>query len=336
MVLSSRKTSCIWCDKRLINYAPQSTSKVNFGPRQRGNEHILPKSIFGKIITRDLCVSCNSMFGSICDHAILKDQRIIEAAGKAGYEFKDLHKKSEGKRTTIDGREIPGLYRGGEFIPHPQLSPKQNLMISANDWSRLRDNIQKSLIAKVRLKNLALTNEQIYAEVETLLRAVDAEPSKRHFNKMIGEGFQLTEVKGPIVITREMFSWETEWCLAKIVFELSSLVWPEEYQVYFRDLIARFRSFIEKQQHDASTKTGTGIFTFTQLDAVPEKCHEINGVITPTKSEWQLTFFGTARWHWKQIVKPIKAPPGNGYQLMIKNPFGSPSSPDAQVDFVPL
>lgn len=297
---------------------------------------MIPRSVFGRIITRDVCISCNSMFGSICDHAMLKDQRINEAANKAGIEFKDLNKKFEGKQKTDSGKEIRTLYKDGKFKPLPQLSPKQDLMIPANDWPCLRSDTKKSLIAKVLLKNLPLTLKQIHAEVEMILQAVDAEPSKRHFNKTIGEGFQLTEAKGPVVATCEMLPWETEWCLAKIVFELSSLVWPEEYQIYFRNLIALFRSFIEKQQYDASTKTGTGIFTFTQLNAVPEKCHEIIGVITPTKSEWQLTFFGTARWHWKQIVKPIKAPPGNGYQLTIKNPFGSSSSPDAQVDSVSL
>ena len=334
MILSNRKTSCIWCGKRLVNYI--SPSNVNFGPKQRGEEHIIPKSVFGRIKTHDVCISCNSMFGNVCDHAILKDQRINEAANKVGIKFEDLNKKFEGKRKTESGKEIRVLYENGKNKPLPQLSPKQNLMIPANEWPHLRSDTKKSLIAKVLLKKLPLTLEQIHTEVETLLKAVDVEPNKKHFNETIGEGFQITEAKGPVMVTREVFPWETEWCLAKIVFELSSLVWPEEYQIYFRDLTARFRGFIEKQQHDAATKTGTGIFTFTQLEAVPEKCHEIISIITPTKSEWQLTFFGTARWYCTQIVKPIKAPSGNGYQLTIRNPFGSTSSPDAQIDCVTL
>src|SRR5205085_4019895 len=119
----------------------------------------------------------------------------------------DLHGGFVGKQKTSSGSEVRMLYRDGQFSPLPQLSPIQNLNVPANEWNARRQQIEGSLIAKVARKNLALTNEQIRAEVRRLLAAVDADRTTKHFNDIIGEGFQLTESSGPVAVPRETFPW---------------------------------------------------------------------------------------------------------------------------------
>lgn len=292
---------------------------------------MIPDSAFGRIITRDLCKPCNDRFGQICDHALINDQRIINAAGKAGHKFTDLHGTFVGKQKTSSGGEIRMLYRNGNFCPLPQLSPKQNLIIPANQWKATRQQIEGALIAKVARRNLPLTNEQIRIEVRRLLAAVDADPSKTHFNETIGEGFQPTKSSGLLAVIHETYPWETEWCLAKIVFELSVLVWPDAYQFYCKPVIALFRDFLEKQEHDKVSKTGQGIFTFTQEDTPPQSKHEIINLLSPRRIEWELRFFGTACWKWSSSLTPVNGHPDQEYRIVVANLFGPENLQDASV-----
>ena len=58
MILAEQRTlprksgACIWCGRRFL---PDGVKRdVNFGPVERSKEHIIPESIFGQLITRDL------------------------------------------------------------------------------------------------------------------------------------------------------------------------------------------------------------------------------------------------------------------------------------------
>jgi len=117
----------------------------------------------------------------------------------------------------------------------------------------------------------------------------------------------------------EMFPWETDWCLAKIVVELANVTWPREYQIYFRPAIQIFRDFLQKQDHDPETKSGKGIFEYTELSDAAVRQHVVFCNLSPIKLEWRLIFFGKAQWRWETNVKPIKAPPGKGWKIKVTN-----------------
>lgn len=199
---------------------------------------------------------------------------------------------------------------------------------------KLRPRIRGSLIAKVRRKNLAnMDNARIASEVDKLLTAVDADRFKRHYNQVIGEGFRLTASSGPVTVPIEMFPWETDWCLAKIAVELASLTWPLEYQIYFRPAIQIFRDFLKKQEHDPATKSGKGIFEYSELSCAAAKQHVIVCDLTRTNLEWRLIFFGKAQWRWEMQVKPIKSPPGEGWEVVVRNPL---TGSDGSVECIAL
>src|ERR1039458_10448967 len=50
---------CIWCGMRLIRRGLPVECTDGFGPRPRSEEHIIPKDLFGKLTTDDLCKCCN-------------------------------------------------------------------------------------------------------------------------------------------------------------------------------------------------------------------------------------------------------------------------------------
>lgn len=329
MVLPNQKTECIWCGGRLVAYWPERWQTCV----QRSAEHIIPESIGGRIKTYDLCRNCNSKFGGICDHALVKDQRIITAAEAVGLKLTDLQKGFTGKQKTETGREVQTRYDGGEFKPVRQLRPTADLMVPAEDWERFRPQTRGSLIAKVRRKALRMRQNEIEVEVDKLLSSVDAERDKGHWNDKIGEGFQLTTSSGPVTVSAETFPWETEWCLAKIIFELANVAWPADYQTYYSPVVEFFRQFLAKQEHDSKTKTGNGIFRFTELPDEPTKEHRIVCTLTPTRVEWRVVFFGKAQWGWEIEATPIKAPDGEGWNLTVNNPL---TGGDATVEWRPL
>src|SRR5207249_1457870 len=100
MVLSATNQNCIWCGRRLVHRSYTVDCAEGFGPRPRSDEHIIPRMLFGKLITDDLCRCCNSRFGDGCDYVLAEDQRIVEAAQRVGVSIPDLWSCFEGVQHT--------------------------------------------------------------------------------------------------------------------------------------------------------------------------------------------------------------------------------------------
>lgn len=324
MVLASTNENCVWCGRRLVHRSYQVDCEDGFGPRPRSDEHILPQMVFGKVITTDLCRCCNSYFGAVCDHALANDQRIVEAAQRVGISAKDLWLHFDGVQHTPDGKPVRTVIRDGVFKPQSALKSLDALAIaSTNGQICERDlpHLRARLITKVGAKALGLTEERIVAEVDALLTQLRDSPGEVHYNAVIGEGFRSSPLDSRVVVTRETRPWETDWALAKIVYELSRTVVAHEFQAYFREVIATVRRFLEQRDCSADGKQGTGIFAFRELpSAQPAECHTIEGRFNSHVFEWHLTFFGTAQWSFRVDVKPIRSPAG-GQLILIENPI---------------
>lgn len=316
MLLPGRKKECLWCGRRLVDYAPEPWQTCV----KQSEEHIIPKSANGRIVTYELCNKCNSEFGEVCDHALISDERFVRAAGRAGIGLEKFLMRFEGTQQTESGCAVKVSYREGNPKIQPQLRPSTNLFMPLDDWTKRRNEIRGSLIAKVREKSLPLDDHEIEANVDELLQRVDANPQGTHYSEALGEGFRLDATCGPVTVTRDQIPWKTEWCLAKIVFELSCLVWPHDYQIYGQPVIQQFRDFLEKRTHDPATGSGIGIFQFAELQATPALQHTVSCTFTPTHVEWHLTFFGTAQWTWKADLAPMRPPPSSGFSLLLTNP----------------
>jgi hypothetical protein len=170
--IPSVHTDCIWCGRRLVQSTFQVDCRETFGPRPRSDEHIIPENVFGKIITTDLCKCCNSHFGSICDHALVKDKEIVEAAKRAGVKETELWPQFDAIQRTPSGREIKIAYSKGEFKPKPEFQSLEKLTVPIIS-GKLNEvdlkHFRARLVEKVRKKGTNLPEQEIQQHVEMLL-----------------------------------------------------------------------------------------------------------------------------------------------------------------------
>jgi hypothetical protein len=148
-------------------------------------------------------------------------------------------------------------------------------------------------------------------------------PEQTHYNSAIGEGFKASPLNSKVMVSTESRPWETEWVLEKIVVELSKTVAETSYRVYFEQVVNTVQGFSDQRKCSANRKQGVGIFNYVELPAThAAKCHTIEGVMTPKRFEWSLTFFGTARWTYSMDVTPIHAPKYSQH-IVTQNPTAS-------------
>lgn len=232
---------------------------------------MIPESAFGRVITSDLCRCCNSHFGAVYDQGLVRDHRFIAAALQAGFSLEDIWARFEGMQSTPDGRSIKTVVKDRRFRPQSQLQSLDTLAIASTDGNidpRDLSNLRARLVTKVRAKGLPLAHDQIEAEIETLLNQVIRSPGQVAYNSIIGEGFRPSVLNPQLVVTRETRPWETDWTLAKIIYELSRTVVRRDYQSYFKDVFASVRLFIEKRESSDDGKMGRGYSRLLNLNRI--------------------------------------------------------------------
>jgi hypothetical protein len=339
MKLRSVRSDCIWCGRRLIQSGFPVDCREKYGPRPRSDEHIIPENVFGKIITTDLCKCCNDHFGSVCDFALVKDKEIVEAAKRAGVKETELWPHFDAIQRTPSGREIKIAYSQGEFKPKPEFQSLEKLavpIISGKLSEKHLKHFRARLLQKVHKKITNLPASEIQKHVEMLLDQMCQDPTKTYHDSVICETVSPTQLTDQIIYTRETKPWETQWCFAKIVFELSQLLWPKDYREYFTSVFDQWRFFLEKRECSPDGKQGIGIFLYDELpDESAAKQHLIEGIVSATEISWSLIFFGTARWKFINKVRPVHAPNEPGYCIKIVNPFGD-SKTDAEIRITEL
>jgi hypothetical protein len=326
---------CIWCGRRLVRRGLAVDCSDAFGPRPRSEEHIIPRDLFGKLTTDDLCKCCNELFGAICDHALAKDHRIVEAARRAGVTERELWSEYVAVRPTASGRKIRTVYkkdktgRGGSYLIQPELKDLQRLAVGTVEGEVNEEHLKHlraRLFEKVRRKGSSLPDKQLLTEVDKLLDQVRQAPGAKHYNPVIDESFAPRPLPAKGAVTWKIKPWETDWCMAKITYELSQLLWPMNYRVYSSPVLHELRTFLEKRECSEDGKQGIGKFAYDELSTEPPtRRHLIEGVVTATQVSWSLTFFGTARWSYSRKLTPFRPPPDPGYRFTIINPFNVPA-----------
>lgn len=340
MKLPQAHKDCIWCGRRLINSSVLVDCKAPFGPRPRSDEHIIPENIFGKIITTDVCRCCNQTFGELYDCAIVLDNQVVRAAGLAGVKITDLWPQFEGYQQTPSGRKIMISYRKGTFQPRPELKALNELsvpIINRKVDERNIGHFKARLFEKVRKKGLPLTEAEIKMRIDGLIDNMRNDLSGTYTDAVIDETVKPTYLGNQVFYTRETRPWETQWCLAKIFFELSHALWPKYFLKYYAQPLKYCRKFMEEQHCSADGKQGRGIFPVAE--ELPESCavkrHVIEGLVSQTEMSWKITFFGTLRWTFAhEVVKPTLAPPERPWAFKIVNAFAKPGD-DAIVTVSP-
>lgn len=338
MKLKSVHNDCIWCSKRLVHKSYSVDCQENFGPRPRSEEHIIPKSIFGKIVTEDLCKCCNSHFGSAYDKTLLTDQSIIEAAKRVGVTETDLWSRFEGVQRSNTGDAIRICFNKDEggFRPMSEFQSLDSLSIPIiNGIISERDlkTFGIRMVQRVQKRKTALTIEEIEAGVSRLIVQMRRDPTKTYFDSVIEEGVKPTQLHSQVTYTVETKPWETQWCIAKIFFELSQILWPIDYRTYFSPIVEEWRQFLVKRECNSDGTQGLGMFVYEELPSeAAVKQHRIEGVLSPIEMSWSVTFFGTARWRTSiREITPLYPPHYPGSRITIVNPIGVSEVPEIKV-----
>lgn len=328
MLIDSIHKECIWCKRRLIHSAVQVDCRESIGPRPRSEEHIIPKSLFGNILTTDVCRCCNNEFGSSYDHALVNDNLIVEAAQKAGFKVTDLWKSFDAWQDSSRGRRIKVAYRDGEFRPVGSYSDLNQLsvpIINGKMDEKGLVHFRARLIRKVELKSPHLTRPEIESRVSTLIANMRKDPTRRYEDPVLNEVVEPTSLGTEIKFQRQIKPWETHWCLAKMVYEFSMVLWPKFYRSYCGPYLECWHDFIKNKACSSDNMSGPGIFRYTELPADrAAKEHQFECVLSATEMLWKLKFFGTAQW--EIGGDDHEPPPGNfpaaRVRILIKNPFG--------------
>jgi hypothetical protein len=262
---------------------------------------------------------------------LARDHRIVEAARRAGVTERELWSEYVAIQTTASGRKVRTVYKkdktgtGGSYRTQPELKDMQQLAIGAAEGKVKEEDLKHlraRLFERVRRKGLSLSDEQILSEVDWLLDQVRQAPSAKHYNPVIDAWLVPTPLPPQGVVTGETKPWETDWCMAKITYELSQLLWPLNYRVYCSPVLDELRTFLERRECSEDGKQGVGKFAYDELSTEPPtKRHTIEGVVTATQASWSLTLFGTARWSYSRKLTPLRPPPDPGYRFTIINPF---------------
>ncbi len=325
MKLDSAHNDCIWCGRRLVHKSYLVDCQENFGPRPRSDEHIIPRSILGKIVTDDLCKCCNEHFGKSYDHALLDDKSIVEAAKLVGVKETDLWQRFEGFQYAVTGDKIEIAFNKGVGRPKPELRALDRLTVPIVDGKadeRSLKNFAARLKGKVRQRKPLLPSETIEAGVARLIAKMRLDPTQSYYDEDIEEGVRPIPLTPEIRYTKETRPWETQWSIAKIFYELSYALWPNVYCYYFGPTLDQWRQYIEKRECSPNGKQGPGIFIHERL--APELAareHRIEGLVTKDSMNWCITFFGTARWRthdWR--FTPENPPQDSGRTITILNP----------------
>lgn len=310
-----------------------------FGPRPRSDEHIIPTNVFGRVITTDLCKCCNEFFGALTDHSLAHDQQIVLAAKRAGMKETDLWPSFEGTQRTPKGRNIRIAYSKGTFQPKPSFQSLDELTVPIIHGRLSEEHLKHftaRLVEKVRRKGTHLSLNEVRERVESLVAHMRQDPTKPYTDPIIAETVAPTQMGTQVTYTRQTKPWETHWCLAKIIYELSHLLWPANYRKYFAPDLAEWRDFLERREVSADGTQTRGIFIYDELPPeLASRQHTIEGLVSATEMKWSLVFFGTARWSLGNRVMPRRPPPEPGRLIRITNPFGS-SAPDAEVSVTTL
>lgn len=334
--LQSSHNYCIWCDRLLCDRGSAVDCNAVAGPRPRSEEHLIPACLFGELVSFDLCKCCNDFFGATCDHALLNDQRIVEAAKRAGINVRELWSRFEITQMTPSGRRVRTIYKKndgsemGSYQPQPELKDLSRLMIVAPEGKvsvAQLGHLRARLVKKVGLKRLNLSSQQIESEVDKLLDETCRTPDEAHYNPVIREWIKPSRLPPEGIVVRETRPWETEWSLAKICFELSQLLWPPNYREYCAPVLNELRAFLTARECSDDGKSGVGIFTYSEsLDCPAKKWHTVEGVVCAFRASWRLTFFGTVSWSYSRELTPLRSPPDPGYCIQITNSFDGPQA----------
>lgn len=292
---------------------------------ERSREHIIPKNLFGRVITRDVCIACNAELGTFVDPKLPQDIGVFLAGKEAGFSEGELLHSFEVIGTLSNGDPFTAKVLDGEWQVKPQFSVN-NFRISkreGNPDSKYELNAIEFWTKIIQRKNPELEAGEAKKRAEQMFTSLSAMNDEGEiYQSDIGQGLLAgwEHLKGEPQLNRAF--WETEWSVAKILFEVSLTLWRPEILKRCITSLKAIREFVLARQAERM------IFFRKTLEKQATAQHEIRIRATGALLEFEFTAFGKERWTLEFEGQTQNGPANLAlYELHVVNECGKNAGP---------
>lgn len=314
MLVGFRHNQCLWCGKpfHVAGFHRRD------GEVERSDEHIIPANIFGRLKTNDVCVGCNSRLGSEVDDRLLDDFYMFQAGLDAGYKPEELLPSFRVCGTTPDGEPFEYRVKDGRWKLKPSFH-EEGFKIGAINGSSTPEDLEN---AKCKMLRLVREDRRLNVSAAEAERFIDElfktflERQGQHavYQKQIKQGLRGRPIPSKGTITKTTHPWETQWAIAKIIYEVSDTMLPSRLRRIIHSALQQMRIFLSKRE------LRKGIFQHRTLKRRAEPRHLIQIVMRGSKLRFVCRLFGREQWSLSFAVLRLGAPAQlDGYELRIVN-----------------
>lgn len=314
MQIPPRFNHCIWCGSP---FAIKGFS-VRPGHVERSLEHIIPANVFGRLKTNDVCTRCNSRLGSEVDDRLLNDFHIFQAGLDAGYKPEQLLPSFRVCANTPDGEPFEYRVRNGQWRLKPSFHETGFKIGAVNGSSTPEDleNAKRKMLRIVREdKRLAVSALEAEHFVDDLFKSfLERQGQLTIYQEHIKQGLRAQQLPSKGTITKTTHPWETQWALAKILYEVGHTMLPEQLRRRIHSALKQLRTFLDERRPKA------GIFRHQTLRHQAEPWHEIRIQVRGSKLRFACRLFKREQWSLSFDVLRRERPARlNDYEMRVIN-----------------
>ena len=312
MLIPPRYNHCIWCSKEFAI----AGFKARAGHVLRSLEHIIPFSLFGHVLTEDVCGGCNTRLGTYVDHHLLNDGRIFIAGLAAGFQAGELLKVFRVKGTTPEGESFEYRVSNGNWRLVPDFTAFGFKIGSVEGISAPKDleNAKKKMLKLVLAQSQGLSERDAKKAVDDLFKAVEKDPRGEVYDPAIGQGIRVRPVPARGTISIVTQPWETQWCIAKMAYETGAILLGEKQKRIVRPALEQLKTFVETR------KPMHGVFEHRSLKCAALPTHRITIILKGSSLQFCVRLFGREQWTVSfQVFKRHKLAEVESYRIEVVN-----------------
>ena len=314
MLIAYRHNHCIWCSKPFFVAGFQRRP----GEVCRSDEHIIPANVFGRLKTNDVCVDCNSRLGSEVDDRLLNDNNIFQAGLDAGYKAEQLLPTFRVCGRAPDGEPFEYLVKNGRWKLKPSFN-ENGFKIGAVNGASTSEDLENAKRKMERVvsgdKRLKISSSEAKQFVEELFRKfLEKQGEYETYKKEIKQGLRARPIPSKGAVTKTTHPWETQWAIAKILFEVGHTILPGQLCRKIRPALQQLRIFLNER------KSKTEIFTHETLGHPADQKHEVQITVCGAELRFYCRLFKREQWSASFDVLRHNVPARlNNYELFVTN-----------------
>ena len=290
MLIPPRYNRCIWCRHSFA----LAGFKERPGEVRRSLEHVIPASLFGHLLTQDVCNNCNSSLGSDVDSRLLNDGGVFTAGLAAGFKANELLKDFRVAGQTPEGEPFEYRVKDGKWRLEPEFTPSgfkigavEGLCVSC-DLENAKRKMLKIVMANA---SLGLSDRDAKRWVDDLFQEfVEKKAECEVYRAAIRQRLRRRPIRARGNVSFVTNPWETQWCVAKVAYESGAVLLPEKLRRIAHSALEQLRGFVEVQ------RPMRGMFRHKTLKVQARPSHKIDIRAHGSSLEFRVRLFGREQW----------------------------------------